>query len=256
MAEEVKKRKKAQEEADEAPSWLMTYGDMMILLLTFFVLLISFSSIQQTKFEMALGSLKASLGVLTGGRSTSVDSKLPLLNVTTIPRENFMISLQRILSYIEEADLKSGLVEMEVTNQGILFRISNNLLFRLGKADLLPSTRDFLVQISDLLKKMDGYIRVEGHTCDLPIHTAEFPSNWELSAKRAINVIKFFHEQNVPPERLSAIGYGEFRPIVSNDGEANRSKNRRVEIYLEFQSSEPDYEMVEVLNNMIEPVFN
>ena len=255
MAEEGK-RKKKQEEEEGAPSWLMTYGDMMTLLLTFFVLLISFSSIQQTKFEMALGSLKASLGVLSGGRSASVDSKLPLMKVTTIPRENFMISMQRILSYIKKADLKSGLVEVEVTKQGMLFRISNNLLFRLGKADLLPSTREFLVQISDLLKNINGNIRVEGHTCDLPIHTVEFPSNWELSAKRAINVIKFFHEQDVTPERLSAIGYGEFRPIVLNDSEAKRSKNRRVEIFLEFPSTEPDYEMVEVLNNMIEPVFN
>jgi chemotaxis protein MotB len=256
MAEEknIKKRKK-KDDAEEAASWLMTYGDMMTLLLTFFVLLISFSSIQETKFEMAMGSLKASLGVLVGERGTlHIDSKLPLMKYTNIPKDRFMISLQRVLMYVAEAYSKNQMVEVEVSDQGLLFRISNNLLFEVGKADLIPTTKEFLSKLSDMLSKIEGKIRVEGHTCDLPISTTEFPSNWELSAKRAINVLKFFHKEGVAPEHLTAIGHGEFCPIAPNDNAENRKKNRRVEIFVEFLPSEFDEEMIDVLNQMIEPL--
>jgi chemotaxis protein MotB len=257
MEEEVKtsaRERRKKKKSDDAPGWLMTYGDMMTLLLTFFVLLISFSSIQQSKFEMAIGSLKEALGVLTGGRSTFVDSRLPLLEISNPPSMNFMASFQKLMEFIDREEYRKGMVEVEVSDQGLLFRISNKLLFEIGKADLILSTKEFLLQLSNVLQKIEGNIRVEGHTCDLPIHTPEFPSNWELSAKRAINVIKFFSRQGVSPDRLSAIGYGEYRPLAENDSEENRKKNRRVEIFIEFREVGLDPSIMSVIHRMTEKI--
>ncbi|HDL19055.1 MAG TPA: chemotaxis protein MotB, partial [Bacteroidetes bacterium] len=125
-------------------------------------------------------------------------------------------------------------IDFKISKNGIAIRMKEKLLFDLGKADIKPSASPILKKIGALAKGWPNNIRVEGHTDNLPIHTLQFPSNWELSAIRAINVVHFLQDQcQVSPTKIYSIGYGENRPLVPNDSPDNRSKNRRVEIYLE-----------------------
>jgi len=116
-------------------------------------------------------------------------------------------------------------------------------LFPLGSAELTPGARDMIGKIGKILIKVPQYLRVEGHTDDLPINTREFPSNWELSVARATSVVQeLIHRLNFSPRRLSATGYGEFRPRVPNDSPDNRQQNRRVDIVVlksKYETAEP-----------------
>ena len=113
----------------------------------------------------------------------------------------------------------------------IILRMDSIILFDTGKADLKPSARPVIDKIGDILKTLDTEIQVQGHADDRPINTPEFPSNWELSTKRATNVVKYLIDQcDVDEKYLTATGNAEFRPIAPNDSEYNRQKNRRIDI--------------------------
>jgi chemotaxis protein MotB len=108
------------------------------------------------------------------------------------------------------------------------------LLFDLGSADIKPYGVEVLLKLGKLLAELDNDIMIQGHTCDLPINTREFPSNWELSTRRATNVTKFFIEKcGLKPEKLGATGFAEFKPLKPNDSEANRQQNRRIDIVID-----------------------
>ena len=219
-----------------APSYMTTYGDMMTLLVTFFVLLISFSSIQESKFKQAMSSLQGALGVLAadGGRLILK----PQMPYYEIKRHDFDYEMEKILQQLEELTEKSGThenVKYERSKDRIHFSISNPMLFESGSSDVKSIADDILEQIARVLAMVPFEVRVEGHTDDIPIHTARFPSNWDLSASRALSVVQKFIDNGIAPERFQAIGFGEFRPIASNDTPEGRSQNRRVEIYVNLR---------------------
>ena len=212
---------------------MVTYGDLMSLLLTFFVLLVSFSSIQQSEFQKAMGSLKGALGVLKYKQSPTNLSEINIPRLHGSQKSEFDQMLRQLVDYIKKHGLSDS-IKVTRTKDGIGVRIMNPILFDLGKADLKPGVYPLLRKIGEMAKKWPNRIRVEGHTDDLPIHTPEFPSNWELSALRAISVIHFFEDQvGVNPDKLYCSGYGSHKPLVPNTSEKNRAMNRRVEIYFE-----------------------
>ncbi len=216
-----------------APEWMVTYGDMMSLLLTFFILIVSFSSIQESEYQKAMGSLRGALGILKYKESMiklSPKKFIQLSGLRTAPTDVKISDIERFI----EANNLTDSITVEVTKNGIAIRLQNPVLFDIGKADLKKSGYPILNKIIELANTYPNKIRVEGHTDDLPIHTKEFRSNWELSAIRAINVIHYFQESgHVNPRRMYYVGYGPYKPLVPNTSEANRAKNRRVEIYLE-----------------------
>ena len=119
------------------------------------------------------------------------------------------------------------------TERGARLRFEDAILFDFGRADINPAGFSFLDRISGVIHQIQGPVRIEGHTDDVPINTKRFPSNWELSTARAVNVVKYFVEScNIKPQRLSAVGYGQSKPLFSNDSAEHRAKNRRVEIVL------------------------
>jgi len=196
-----------------APGWMVTYGDLMSLLLTFFVLIVSFSSIEMAEFQKALGSLKGALGVLPKQQSVVMqwDPVIPQLSDYEKKR------VQKVISELRNVVKAQGLKD------------------KVGSANLKKRAYPILMKIIEMIQDWPNNIRIEGHTDDLPIHTAEFPSNWELSTARALSVLKFFLENShIEPQRLSAVGYGEYHPLVPNTSPENRAKNRRVEIYIEY----------------------
>ncbi|OQX86247.1 MAG: hypothetical protein B6D63_00460 [Candidatus Latescibacteria bacterium 4484_7] len=230
------RRKKTEEKKGGAPGWMVTYGDLMSLLLTFFVLLVSMSSIQESKFKQALGSLLGALGVMNMDRSAIQFDRLPIPDKYKEELGRLRNQVRMFKNYIRIKGIESK-VSIEETEEGMLIRLSGPLMFESGKADLNDYAKDILTHVVNVLKESDAQIRVEGHTDNIPISNSKYSSNWELSTARAISVLKFLNNNGIPGTRLSAVGYGEFRPIVPNDTAENRRRNRRVEIYVDYKDA-------------------
>ncbi|MBD3165436.1 OmpA family protein [bacterium] len=219
-----------------APAWMVTYGDMMTLLLTFFVLIVSFSQTEIIKFKAAIASVQEGLGFMPQHAGVLPDIKL----------EQNVEKAQIVQEMIEELSESLGqtetmeMVEVYTTPTGVQIVISDPLLFESGRADLRDRFKTILDEVSRIIAPMEfSDIRVEGHTDNVPINTTFFPSNWELSAARALAVTKYMaFEGGVDPAKLSAIGYGEYRPRDTNETAEGRARNRRVEIFLEHASEE------------------
>jgi chemotaxis protein MotB len=137
---------------------------------------------------------------------------------------------------VEDVDLAmssliaSGQVHVHRHDNSVTIDISSDILFSSGAAQLQPKATDVLLQLANALKPFPNAIRVAGHTDNRPINTAAFPSNWELSTARAASVVHLFMDQGLTPQRMSVLGYGEYRPIMSNTNDSGRNANRRVEV--------------------------
>ncbi|OPJ57095.1 OmpA family protein [Alkalithermobacter paradoxus] len=236
------RRKKKQDEVKKgSPEWMNTYGDMVTLLLCFFVLLFSYSTIDAQKFEAIIMSFQGSLGLLDGGKT--IDShqyiKDGSVNDNTTKQkkelEDFKKLEEELQRYLDANGLKDDISVMN-ESAGILLRFKDNILFDPGRADLKERSKQTLKYISEFLNKeefKDKFIRVEGHTDNVPINTPRYPSNWELSVSRSSNVVRFLIEETgISPKRISASGYSEYHPIAPNDSPENKSKNRRVDILI------------------------
>ena len=122
---------------------------------------------------------------------------------------------------------------MSITERGVIIGLMNTILFEPGSAQIKQDAKDVLVEIGNIVKDVHNYVRVEGNTDDVPMNTPQFPSNWELSVIRATEVVKLLiSESGVSPGKISAVGYGEYRPSVPNTTAENRSKNRKVDIVI------------------------
>ncbi len=234
------RRKKKKPPEEGAPEWMTTYGDMMTLLMTFFVLLFSFSSIQESKFKNAIGSLKGALGVLLMNPKVMSQVKS---DPRFLPQKDRQLShaIKAVRKLSEEGNFK-GQIRLIKTEKGYLISISNPVMFEVGQAEIKSELYPVLEKIAEVIKAKPMEVRVIGHTCNLPIHTSQFPSNWELSATRAINVVKYFEFKGIPGVKFSAEGRSKYSPIVPNDSEEKRRLNRRVEIYLDY------------INPLVEPI--
>lgn len=226
------KRKIGQIERKGAPAWMTTYGDMVTLLLTFFVLLYSFSSVDSAKWQNLVGALSGGSGVLENIATTPSDGSYETLQMQLNDFQNLYNQLEK---YVDENGLDSH-VEMSKTDNEIRMRFVDNVLFDSGSANLKPMAEDILTKITQAFLAYDDSIqmvRIEGHTDNVAINTAAFPSNWELSTARAVETLRFLIEnQNLQPSKVSAVGYGEYHPIGDNNTEEGRSKNRRVDFVI------------------------
>jgi chemotaxis protein MotB len=216
--------------------WLLTYSDLITLLMVFFVVMFAMSSADQKKFNALKSSLQTALK--TDGASTSlimeysgdrpISKPIPLDQVTDETTE-FRDIIQKLQANI--ADPKKVAVFLD--ERGLTIRFLDNVLFDLGKGDLRPDSLVLLDAVGVALKNGDHYTRVEGHADNLPINTLQFPSNWELSAARSITVTRYLIQNHgLDPGRLSSLGYGEYHPLYPNTTEENRAKNRRVDIVI------------------------
>jgi chemotaxis protein MotB len=247
-------RKKKHEEEENLERWLLTYADLITLLMVFFIILYSMSNVDASKYEAMANSLKIALGsqpqgtglvsqMMTGQRSGN-DKQLNLkdknlaksmsakqvLNIKNPKEER---EFNKIIKEIKEYTKAKGLngIEANLEARGVVINLSDKILFESGKADLSPSAKATLDGLGLILLATDRQIKVEGHTDNVPINTPQFPSNWQLSTSRATNVI--MHWISTHPKsasKLSAAGYGEYRPITDNSSASGKAKNRRVEI--------------------------
>ena len=221
---------------------MTTYSDLITQILIFFVLLFSFSSIDKSKFNAAMLSLQGSLGIIDGGMVIHEGDfieggEVGELLISAQEQQEFELLQEEVEEIVTGENLKG--VQVNLDERGLVIRLIEGVLFDSGKADIKDEAKDILDKLAPLLKETHKHIRIEGHTDNLPIHTREFPSNWELSTARAVNVVKYMIEKhNFSPYILSAAGYGEYRPIAPNDSAKNRSLNRRVDIIILKSTSE------------------
>jgi chemotaxis protein MotB len=229
-------------EQQNTSSWLTTFNDLVTLLMVFFVLLFTMGSINVKKMSDFQYALQSGLGILKEGQRAGIsvkDDKLhpDMSHVQTQAEGGTMHQPeQSIDSTIENAleSLGSDIgIRVTYTEKGARISFEDCILFDFGRAEINPAGFSFLDKLARGIYKLPYSIRVEGHTDNVPIHTRRFPSNWELSIARAVNVVKYFAETcKIDPRRLSAVGYGESKPVVANDSAEHRAKNRRVEIVL------------------------
>ena len=267
----------AEESGDEgAPAWVMTFADLMSLLMCFFVLLLAFSEMDAQKFKQLSGSMKQAFGVqrmikadeIPKGTSivaqefspgvpqptafqvvqqeTSDDTKDNLQfnegsdgKNKNIAERMYQAAIESVREEAEKLvedlkeEIETGMLEIEWSEAEITVRLKEKSTFNSGEAKLKSSSFQIIDRVSQSLNKIDGNIIVAGHSDNVPIHTYEYRSNWELSAARAANVVHHLTKNNlVDPNRIQMRAHAETKPLVPNDSRENRARNRRVEIVI------------------------
>ncbi|AEG59480.1 flagellar motor protein MotB [Desulforamulus ruminis] len=246
----MKKRGRGEAEKENSERWLITYSDLITLLLIFFIVMYSLSKIDASKYQAIASSLAKTMGgsssVLdSGGASVAPGVQEKELNQSTdkAELENMENIRRQIQEYVDESGL-AGKVTVGIEERGVVVSFQDVVLFPLGVAELSSSANEIVDQVGGILKQTKNYIRVEGHTDDLPINTYKYPSNWELSLMRSASVVhRLVGYSQIPADRLSATGYGEYRPRMPNNSDLNRQQNRRVDIVIlrtKFQEVEPE----------------
>lgn len=257
--------KKQLMEEDDSGGWIYTFADLMTLLLVFFVLLFSLSSIEKEQFEKAMRSLNQALQGEDGANSIidlphdapvktivpeAVEEILPATEVADSEAEkpkqneaeNQNVAIEsewrRLSSEFEkqfQVAVATDAMDIGTPKDGkLVISVNGDLLFPSGSAEFNVEMMTTLDSMVLMLKKNPEYkLSIKGHTDNIPIQTTRFPSNWELSAIRATNVLRYMARGGVPVERMSATGYGDSAPVASNDTLEGRSENRRLEFVLE-----------------------
>ena len=222
----------------EDTSWLVTYGDMVTLLMAFFVLMFSAAKVSEEKYEQVAQS------VAQGFNSPGPDAIVEIAsaeNATEVTVLSPLNTAKEMLDQLIEARNLDGEMSTSFTPTGLKIELSSSSFFDSGSADVRESMVPSLIELSEVLQSLptgDYQVEVEGHTDNVPINTARFPSNWELSSLRAINVAHIFEDTGMQKDRLSAIAYADTRPEVPNtDAQGinipeNQAKNRRVVVHV------------------------
>ena len=217
---------------NKSGKWLTTFNDMVTLLLTFFVLLLSMSKVDAGKVQQISRSVSDAFGMLNCSQGKNVEVFDPFVELRGIRIIKAEKKTDRIGKELN--DIKG--LESKTVEEGVLVTLGEKILFRSGTAQLVIRDADVFESLGSILKRASCPIRVEGHTDNITIHNGEYPSNWELSAARAVAVVKYLiNKCGIVPERLSAVGYADLRPRVPNDSENNRALNRRVDLVLTLE---------------------
>ena len=229
-------KKKKEEEHENLERWLITYADLITLLLAFFIMMYTFSKQDAQRYQEVSQYLRA---IFSGGQGLLKSAKNGAgQNIASpVPQGDasgeIKKELEAQISAMAEANDPEHKISVFRDERGIVIRIMDRAFFDEGRAELKETARESLKKIAPIIMKSDRHLRVEGHTDNVPINTSEFKSNWELSVRRATEVVRhLIDEYGFPPERISASGYAEYRPVAPNDTSENKALNRRIELIL------------------------
>ena len=243
----MSKRKKHDDHVN-MERWLISYADFVTLMFVLFIILFAFSQIDIEKYKSLASSLKNEFAPpaqeLTSGGSSILQypgqgesqdmskSEEEPKTAEQIEEESMARIAEVITAYAKEKGIEN-FISLRFSDDGLHLSITGTVLFDDASAKLTPQAKEFIMVIFGNLKDLPNHILIEGHTDKRPIKTAEFPTNWELSSARSINVIRYLIEEyKFDPQRLSSAAYSEYRPVAPNDSIENMSKNRRVEIII------------------------
>lgn len=248
MADETPK----QEECPPgSPLWMCTFADLMSLLLCFFVLLLSFSVMDAQRYKQVAGSMKDAFGIQRETRVTGSPSGDKMVSTDFLSTPLAVKIQQDINEEIAEA-IKSGMVETELTHDGVLVRMKDSVVFDFGKAVLMERAKVILDKIGKIVVGVEAKISVSGHTDNVAIKKGgEYSSNWSLSTARAVSVVEYWSTKfKIPPHRMNAAGYAEGQPLETNGTVEGRAANRRVEF--KIQANETTMSMKELSEMVIQ----
>ena len=228
-----KKKHAAQGEEEGGEAWLLPYSDLMTLLLAVFIVLFAVSQVNEQKAQMMSEAFTDQMMT-----QRFADAKVTAEGQTSTNTTGGAISEEQQMEQLKEeldARLKSENLTASVTTKiderGLVVSLSNAIIFDPGSAEIKKENVNVLLEIADTVSVMNNFIRIEGHTDNVPMNSSQYPSNWDLSVARAANVVRLLTTQSkITPDRLIAVGYGEYRPIDDNSTEAGRAKNRRIDI--------------------------
>jgi chemotaxis protein MotB len=230
------RKKNNNNEHENLERWLLTYADLITLLLAFFIMMYTFSKQDVQKYEEVSAHLKV---IFSGGSGLLQQGKAAAATPLELPSKTNSTDAikEKLKNEFKEISGENGLknsIFIFTDARGVVIRIMDKAFYDEGKADLKQGAKNALDKIIPIIREIKNHIRIEGHTDNTPISKGEFKSNWELSVRRATEVVRYFVEKGpIPPERISATGYAEYRPIINNDTAENRALNRRVEIIIE-----------------------
>ncbi len=238
MASSKKQRKEEECNCEEGvPAWVATFADLMSLLLTFFVLLLSFANMDIQKFKDMMGSMKDAFGVQVKRKQADHIAYSP----SKFERKEVKVDKdsQKVLGMVvklkamvkEDSELRKN-VSISPEEQGVLMRVESGVMFSPGSAQLKPEAKKVMEDVISMLDEYNYSLIVRGHTDDKYVKSNKYPSNWELSAARAAAALRYIiRTGGIKSSRLKAVGYADTRPVVPNTTSENRAKNRRVEFY-------------------------
>ena len=264
------------------PAWVMTFADLMTLLMCFFVLLLAFSEMDVQKFKQLSGSMKEAFGVQTEVKVKSIPKGTSLIaqefspgkpektalnevrQFTIDSNRNTLDALNREIAETREHakklrlalrdEIAKGAVAIETDGKKIIIRILENASFDSGKADVKPQFKPVLAKITRLLDNAFGEITISGHTDNVPISNDEFSSNWDLSTNRAVRVAhEILSRARINEKRITVTGHADTQPVAPNDTPENRAKNRRVDISIVRGSQLDTQETMGVDDAGVEP---
>ncbi|WP_339227311.1 flagellar motor protein MotS [Oceanobacillus sp. FSL K6-2867] len=249
----MKRRETRKRDSRGTPKWMVTYSDMVTLILVFFILLFSMSQIDLNKFKAISESFQNRMILDFSSSAIPMDNPAEQINHEEIGEqltEHELPSitddaleqgyeedplnslLEDVEAYLNENDLNE-VITANRTERGVVLVLQDSIFFETGEADILEEGEPFLQEIGYLLMEIPNEVKVEGHTDSRPVSSFRYPSNWELSGGRASSVVRYLIKQfNIDESRFSIAGYGDTRPIMPNDTESNMRENRRVEIII------------------------
>lgn len=228
-----KKHKPHEEEGGEA--WLLPYSDLMTLLLAVFIVLFAVSNIDKAKSEQMSEEFSEQMMNKSFNAASAVE--VPNATPTGTAIQQITNEKDKLEALKAELDAKlkdenlTSSVKTSIDERGLVISLNNAIFFDPGSAELKVDTEKTLLEIGNTISVMNNYIRVEGHTDNVPMNSSIYRSNWDLSAARAANMVRLLTNQtSIPPERLIAVGYGEYRPVADNTTNEGRAQNRRIDI--------------------------
>ncbi len=264
-------RRRTVEEHENHERWVISYADFITLLFAFFVVMYSISSVNEGKYKVLSDSLVAvfnaqpkTIDPISVGKEDVYKSNDQLIKLP-IPgdfpsKEDFKYSVEGVFDDVETRAVRQGenqddevdrlskiteqlamtlqqqidddAVEIRGNDEWIEVNIKASVLYPSGSADLADTAKEILTKVANILVEKRNPIHVEGYTDNVPIETRQFPSNWELSAARAASVVRYFEQLKIEPERMAAVGYGEYHPVADNNTAEGRSKNRRMALVI------------------------
>ncbi len=247
-------RRPKRAEHDNHERWMVSYADFITLLFAFFVVMYGISSVNEGKYRIFSVSVNQAFGANgkagegSGIKLTEdeiffkslVDRRNARLAEKQRKQNERMQNLAQTLNSAMASFVKNGQMNVSQNGRGVELEINASALFNQGEADIQPEAKKTLADAAKVLAENDFAIEVEGHTDNMPISTARFPSNWELSSARASSVVRLFIDQGIVAKRLKAVGEADNQPVVPNDTPENRARNRRVTITV--LSPEPEAE--------------
>lgn len=242
----MKRKKKAS--SSEGGGWLVTFSDLMTLLLAFFVLLFSMSSINESKYEALINSIQ---NALTGTNGPTIfnqfidqsedSAAIGDLDIQTEIDNNEQPTTEQLENVVTDYLSGEGLdseVSIHIVEEGILLDVKENIFFDLGKTEIKPESIETLARLGNLFAEFNDPVRVIGHTDNIPINTGQYPSNWELGASRACAIVRYYVRQGFDAGRFVCTSYGDTQPIATNDTEEGRLQNRRVNFLIEAEPAD------------------